>query len=108
MKLIDDPEVFEREIGEQKERLILKEKLKKISQKDLVAKRENENSLFNSQLSYFNKYTGINPEIAPFLNENNTGFEIELNKLREKNTKRKNLLLNEGRALLERGYNRII
>ena len=108
MKLIDDPEVFEREIGEQKGRLMLKEKLKKISQKDLVAKRENDNALFNSQLSYFNKYTGINPQIAPFLNENNEGFDVILNRLKEQNTKRKNLLLNEGRALFERGYNRII
>lgn len=106
LKKIDDPEVFEKEISEQKQRFIYKEKVKKLENKDLVAKRENEWKVYDSQKEYFANYsTLIQRKYEEIVNSD---LSKEINNLIKENEIRNKKLLDEGRALLIREYNRII
>jgi len=74
--------------------------------KDLVSNRENEDTLFSLQKTYFENYNPLgNIEEST---EPSDEFTEEINMLLEENEKRNEKLISEGRALLEQGFNRII
>lgn len=117
---VTDVDKFVEEISEQKYLFNIASKFKKLSEKELVGQRYNEQEVIDKQKEYFKSFRPYNySDRSEFEFDDTIDYEdiedIEnkeiannVRNLIKENRKRQKVLLKEGRALIIGNFNRII
>lgn len=86
----------------------LRLKYSELNKKDLVQKRLDEEDLYNSQLNYLENFTGKNPQLKDASIPKENDLYQEIVRLKQLNDQRLKLIKQEGSAIVDREFNRII